>query len=86
MNRDPSSKVLEEFGVDRSSVFGQMVGRFELIEHIPGPDYPKHKFWAIKIWRRHVDQPEKQFPSQVHVGMEKYIRRLWKGYKARYGV
>lgn len=82
--KDPSSKVLDSFTVTKDSTFiGRRCVRAELIEHLPGPQYPDQKFWAIKIWRRHVDHPEKQFPSQVHVGQEKYIRRLWKGYLVR---
>lgn len=83
MNRDPSSKVLDTFKVERSNTFGRQCVRAELIEHITGSRFPEQKFWAIKLWRRHVDHPEKQFPSQVHVGQEKYIRRLWKGYLRR---
>jgi len=92
MNRgDPSSKILDVFRVENTKTFGRLVTRAELIEHIPGPDYPEHRFWAIKIWRRHVEagegyRMEQQFPSQVHVGQEKYIRRLWAGYKRRNGV
>jgi len=87
MNRDPSSKVLDTFNVEwKLNVFGRQVVRAELIEHVPGTEYPSHRYWAIKIWRSHVDQPEAQFPSQVHVGQEKYIRRLWVGYKKRNGV
>ena len=86
MNRDPSSKILDTFKVDRINTFGRQCVRAELIEHITGSRFPEQKFWAIKIWRTHVDHPEKQFPSQVHVGEKRYIYRLWTGYKKRNGV
>jgi len=71
------SKVIDGYSASFASVFGMQTETGELVAH------ERPYFWAIKIWKNNVLPAKDTRPSQVHVGQEKYIKRLWRGYKGR---
>ena len=71
------SKVIDGYSASFESVFGQQTETGQLLAH--SDPY----FFAIKIWKNNVLSTKDTRPSQVHVGQEKYIKRLWRGYKGR---
>ena len=79
------SKVIDGYSASFDSVFGMQTETGELVEHVPCPRFPGagNHFFAIKIWKNNVLPAKDTRPSQVHVGQEKYIKRLWRGYKGR---
>jgi len=74
------ANVIDAYSAGFESAFGWQTETAELIAHT------EPYFFAIKIWRNNVLPASETRPSQVHVGQEKYIKRLWRGYKTRRGV
>lgn len=78
--------VLDGYSASFDSVFGMQTETGEFGHHDPyclTPDRKEHSFFYIKIWKNNVLPASETRPSQVHVGQEKYIKRLWKTYKSR---
>ncbi len=79
-------KVIDGYSVMFDTVFGMQTETGELCEHnclCNGCEHTAPLFWAISIWKNNVMPAKDTRPSQVHVGQEKYIKRLWRGYKGR---
>ena len=73
-------KVLDGYSAMFDSVFGMQTETGELGYHNLAKE---HSYFYIKIWKNNVLPASETIPSQVHVGKEKYIMRLWKTYKSR---
>lgn len=77
-------RVLDGYSASFDSVFGLQTETGEFGQHdLTTPDRKEHSFFYIKIWKNNVLPASETRPSQVHVGQEKYIKRLWKTYKSR---
>ncbi len=75
---DAYSGLFEGFGVSITET-AQLLYHEHPISRWGVPD----NYWVIKIWKNNVLPTSETMPSIVHVGKEKYIKRLWKEYKAR---